>query len=98
MGFVAACTPLGVSRMFTVMGELIVKPKVSSRDTVSVWHIVPWVMRMFMSVKERPLVMTVSVCKAVPRVVRMFSVMGKVIVKRSRVMTLCQFVILCQGW
>ena len=35
MGFVAACTPLGVSRMFTVMGELIVKPKVSSRDTVS---------------------------------------------------------------
>ena len=35
VGFVAACTPLGVSRMFTVMGELIVKPKVSSRDTVS---------------------------------------------------------------
>ena len=33
--------------MFTVMGELIVKPKVSSHDTVSVCHIVPWVVRMF---------------------------------------------------
>ena len=31
-----------------------------------------------LSVKERPVVMTLSVCKAVPRVVRMFSVMGKV--------------------